>query len=314
MTVDIPRNASARTETVAAVVVTYNRKILLARCLDAVLAQTRPVDRVILVDNCSTDGTPELLESGGYLRNRSVEYVRLPENTGGAGGFHEGMKRAHELGYDWLWMMDDDGMPVTDTLEMLLKCVPRILFRGCLVINMDDPTGDELAFCLSGPRGTVHKISELRCTEEYGLWEEFANPFNGVLISREVVERIGLPKKELFIWGDEKEYLLRAKKLCIPIGTVLGAKFLHPPPRALAKRIRLGPLSFTLPYSEDRFRFYLIVRNNTYTSLRHYGPFHRKFLKLATYPFVFPLQTGLIFRAWFEGITGRLALAFQKRA
>ncbi len=42
---------------VAAVVVTYNRKVLLKECLDALLAQTRPLDSIIVVDNASTDGT-----------------------------------------------------------------------------------------------------------------------------------------------------------------------------------------------------------------------------------------------------------------
>ena len=44
-------------ETVAAVVVTFNRSRLLLECLQALLTQTRPIDRIILVDNASTDGT-----------------------------------------------------------------------------------------------------------------------------------------------------------------------------------------------------------------------------------------------------------------
>lgn len=46
-------------EKIAAVVVTYNRKELIGECLDAILLQTYPVDSIILIDNASTDGTPE---------------------------------------------------------------------------------------------------------------------------------------------------------------------------------------------------------------------------------------------------------------
>jgi len=75
---------------VAAVVVTYNRKSLLMRCLLALLRQTRPLQKIIVVDNASTDGTREELAQEGYLDESAIEYVRLEHNTGGAGGFHTG--------------------------------------------------------------------------------------------------------------------------------------------------------------------------------------------------------------------------------
>ncbi|MFX5031312.1 hypothetical protein ABTC49_19370, partial [Acinetobacter baumannii] len=59
----------------------------------------------------------------------------------------------------------------------------------------------------------------------------FLNPFNGCLICRSVVDRIGLPRKELFIWGDEAEYFLRALSRGVKIGTILGAEFWHPEDR-----------------------------------------------------------------------------------
>jgi rhamnopyranosyl-N-acetylglucosaminyl-diphospho-decaprenol beta-1,3/1,4-galactofuranosyltransferase len=89
-------------QTVAAVVVTYNRSRLLLECLDALLRQTRPVDKIVLIDNASTDGTVEVLRSRGYLANPKIDYQRSEFNSGGAGGFHDGMKRAHELGFDWI--------------------------------------------------------------------------------------------------------------------------------------------------------------------------------------------------------------------
>jgi len=110
-------------ETVAAVVVTYNRKHLLKECLDALLAQTRPIDAIIVMDNASTDGTPEFLEAQGYLTNPIIDYVRLSENTGGAGGFHYGVKRGYEQGFDWLWLMDDDVKPVNSTLAELVAAI-----------------------------------------------------------------------------------------------------------------------------------------------------------------------------------------------
>jgi rhamnopyranosyl-N-acetylglucosaminyl-diphospho-decaprenol beta-1,3/1,4-galactofuranosyltransferase len=292
---------------IAAVVVTYNRKNLLARCLEAIFAQTRPVDRVIVVDNCSTDGTPEFLAERGYLSNAALDYLQLCQNMGGAGGFHEGMKRAYEQGYDWIWLMDDDGVPLPDTLVRLLECPAHVLFRGCLVLSSEDPTREQLAFGLIISGGAVSVRSELKGLDAtQGILEGIATPFNGVLISRTVVQQIGLPKKEMYLWGDEMEYFLRAQKSRVPIAMVPGAMFLHPPDRMRHRRVRVGPLSFSLPYSDDPFRFYLIVRNYTYISLRYHGPLSKKSLKLMAYPFLFPGRIRLILRGWSEVMRGRL--------
>ncbi|HEY0804284.1 MAG TPA: glycosyltransferase, partial [Pseudonocardiaceae bacterium] len=103
--------------TVAAVVVTYNRKDKLVTVLDHLLAQTRLPDWIIVVDNDSTDGTDKVLAR--YADHDRVLVHRLPENIGGAGGFAAGMARGYELGADFVWIMDDDCYPNPDALEEL---------------------------------------------------------------------------------------------------------------------------------------------------------------------------------------------------
>lgn len=49
-----------------------------------------------------------------------MDYLIIAGERGGAAGFHEGMKRAYEEGYDWIWVMDDDALPHADALEKLL--------------------------------------------------------------------------------------------------------------------------------------------------------------------------------------------------
>ncbi len=105
---------------VCALVVTFNRRALLAECLDALLAQTHPVARIVVVDNASTDGTPELLRKRGFLDRPEVELVRLPENLGSSGGFATGIERARAGDEDWVWVMDDDAEPRPDALATLL--------------------------------------------------------------------------------------------------------------------------------------------------------------------------------------------------
>ena len=108
-------------ENVIAIIVTYNRKQLLEECLEAVLKQTVPVYKIILIDNASTDGTEMLFKNGERYDLPQIEYHKMSENLGGSGGFYEGIKLCREDTYSWAWIMDDDTIPNADCLEKLLK-------------------------------------------------------------------------------------------------------------------------------------------------------------------------------------------------
>ncbi len=213
-------------ETVAAVIVTYNRKKLLVECLSGLGKQTASLDALILVDNASTDGTPDYLmergiitaplphetdlpfESSGALPGSpgtKVTYRRLAENTGGAGGFHEGVKVGFQTGYDWLWLMDDDVEPLPDTLSKLLsfrtlsRCIhPSKLFEDGSRHNWEgyiSPKTGRRVFLpdISFQKGLTHCETNTGC-------------FEGMLVHREIVEKIGFPDRRFFIGSDDSIY------------------------------------------------------------------------------------------------------------
>mgnify|MGYP003301815152 CR=1 FL=1 len=53
----------------ATVIVTFNRKTLLGENIRMLLRQTMPFDKIFIVDNCSTDGTPEYLKEQGWMED-----------------------------------------------------------------------------------------------------------------------------------------------------------------------------------------------------------------------------------------------------
>lgn len=197
---------------VVAVVVTFNRKALLLECLDALLKQTYPVEQIYLIDNASTDGTPEVLAEAGYISHPKIEYVRLPENTGGAGGFYEGMKLAHQGAFDWVWVMDDDAEPMPDALSVLLSSKsPKELdkYSGLSGVKIG----------LDGLPQYVHRgrfdsgvgpvpLSEIEATTEQTI--SYAS-FVGLLINAKAIGQAGYPLQEFFIWFDDVEYCQRLK-------------------------------------------------------------------------------------------------------
>lgn len=221
---------------IAAVVVTYNRKNLLIECLDSLINQTYPLDAIYIIDNASTDGTPELLIEKGFInkalspvnepvediktftlpafdKTTEIHYVRMHENTGGAGGFHEGVKRGYEAGYDWLWLMDDDAEPKYDALEILLSSMARAFENtvglACLVV------GNE-GLVLKGTRGFYDKpyLQQIPLSDNEIKKDELEigyASFVGFLVKSAVIKAIGYPLKDFFIWGDDLEYSLRLR-------------------------------------------------------------------------------------------------------
>ena len=103
---------------VICVIVTYNRLELLKESVAAVMQQTNPLHRVVIVDNHSTDGTDNYL--AGLSQNPLFHIVTLEKNTGGAGGFSKGIETAARQQADWIWVMDDDTIPKPDSLERLM--------------------------------------------------------------------------------------------------------------------------------------------------------------------------------------------------
>ena len=198
---------------VAAVVVTYNRLGYLKDCISALKQQTYKNVDIVVVNNGSNDGTTE------WLANEEGLIVINQENCGGAGGFYSGMKFMYDNGYEALWMMDDDGVADCNQLRQLVAVSEkyRIDYANALVLNRDNHN----LKCVGGAY----------IPKDYESLDFIPNavlPFNGTYIKRHVIEKIGFIKKEMFIWGDEREYTARVKSAGFTIGTVTSAIHYHP--------------------------------------------------------------------------------------
>jgi rhamnopyranosyl-N-acetylglucosaminyl-diphospho-decaprenol beta-1,3/1,4-galactofuranosyltransferase len=240
-------------KSVAAVVVTRDRLALLQRCLHALQEQSVALDAIYVIDVASKDGTKEFLQSCGS----PFHVVRLETNAGGAGGFHAGLEAIYRDGYEWAWCMDDDGYPAPDALERLLDVTHSNDSRwlNSLVVSIENP--DDLAFPFP-----VKGDYSIRKTEEVlrlGLCVEDSNPFNGTLIHRSVVENVGLPHPDFFIWGDEQEYKRRAAAAGVRILTITNSIFHHPASSSVP--LPIVPL-------KSFWKYYYHVRNHGATATK----------------------------------------------
>jgi rhamnopyranosyl-N-acetylglucosaminyl-diphospho-decaprenol beta-1,3/1,4-galactofuranosyltransferase len=187
---------------IVALVITYNRKAMLQRCLERLLAQQLPIAHILVFNNASTDDTKEYLSSITYP---TVEVHHEPQNIGGAGGYHEGLKKVMAMEPDWVWCVEDDIM------------VPRdFLFKA----------QNDLKEAKANNRGFVYpqlkSVYEPRGiqrpqTNELGPDNQLERAvFAGCLLNGTAIAACGYPIKKYFIYFDDWEYTSRLTRNGFP--------------------------------------------------------------------------------------------------
>ncbi|MCU5774294.1 glycosyltransferase [Erwiniaceae bacterium BAC15a-03b] len=203
---------------VIALVVTFKRKDLLEKVLNSLLNQTHSLSKIVVIDNNSNDGTVELVKSVINSYPDKLEYFNTGGNLGGAGGFAFGFEKMAGRDYDHLWLMDDDLLPSDNCLENLLNCSQGDIVQP-LRKNIDgsiaelSPLKFDLNdfFAILPKKGTVQSLLK---EQPYikGPISIDGVPFEGPLIKKAVVDAVGIPEKRFFIFYDDMDYSLRAKK------------------------------------------------------------------------------------------------------
>jgi GT2 family glycosyltransferase len=193
---------------VVAVVVTWNRRELLAEALAALRAQTHPLAALVVVDNASTDGTDQVL-----VGEIGLDVVGLEKNTGGAGGFAVGIEQALTHQPDLVWLLDDDTIPTPDAATELVRVWQEYA----------DASGEQPAVLASKvvwtddrdhPMNTPRRKPgarrlEVAAAERVGAMPIRSASFVSIMCDARVIGERGLPLADYFLWNDDFEYSTR---------------------------------------------------------------------------------------------------------
>ncbi len=258
-----PETVAFDPATAAIVVVTYNRSALLERLLQSIARMDPKPGRVVIVDNASSDGTGETVAGYADTLGPEILYRRLETNTGGSGGFSEGMRVAYESGATWMWLMDDDVELIPDGLAKMGKWAPR--FRS-IQGRRYDYDGSEFywQYRLSVPLGIPIPFAPAHF-DASGYREMNSGCFEGMFIHRDIVQRIGLPDPRFFIYWDDSVYGWLAS---LQTSAVIVDEFVLRRTREI-KQWDMGIRH--LNASSDMYRYY-ILRNRGI--MRHYFAEH----------------------------------------
>lgn len=260
---------------ITALILTYNRKEILARCLHATLAQLEPPDEVLVLDNGSTDGTGEFLQETGLLAH--IALYRMPQNVGPAAGIETLFRLAMERGSDWLWFLDDDTIPEPDALKELklaftenFRRVEEVGFLRSFVVFPDDKPYDLPPVDMRRQRG---KSAAWADRLQAGLVRIRWCQLNSILIPRSTILQVGSVMPIFYFAGEDTEFTLRVTD-ALP-GYLVGRS------RATHLKAVSGIFSSVTEPNPDLIglgRYY--YRNNVYLRWRCYS-FHRMLLYVA---------------------------------
>jgi GT2 family glycosyltransferase len=235
-----------------AVLVAHNRRELMLAALDALSAQTRPVDHIVVVDNASTDSSAQAAREHPCR----PEVLALSRNTGGAGGFAIGMAHAITArAAGACWLMDDDTIPAPDALaelEAAWAAYPGQVALACSRAVWTDGRDHPM----NTPRARPFASAALRrAARAVGAMPVRSGSFVSMLVDGSAAAASGLPVADYFIWNDDFEFstrLLRhAVGLYVPASVVE-----HRTVRFAGAGNNPGP------------RFYYDVRNKLWTFMR----------------------------------------------
>ena len=185
-------------------IVTYNRSHLLRGLLESIITMEPKPGHVVVIDNASSDDTTEVVDSYRERLGTELVYRRLDTNTGGSGGFSEGMRTAYDLGSEWIWLMDDDVEVLPDGLARMGDWTPRFKSIQGRRYDYDGsefywqyrlsiPLGIPIPFAPAGFDDSRYRVMNSGC-------------FEGMFIHRDIVAKIGLPDPRFFIYWDDSVY------------------------------------------------------------------------------------------------------------
>jgi rhamnopyranosyl-N-acetylglucosaminyl-diphospho-decaprenol beta-1,3/1,4-galactofuranosyltransferase len=251
-------------QSVSIIIVTHNRINLLLKLIQSFEKQILSPNKIYIIDNASIDGTYQTIKEKGWIESEFIEYHYLKANIGGSGGFAYGLELAISKGAEWVWMMDDDALPHDYALIELMKIAdnPNNIY-GSTPVSGSRLSWGVMAISTDGSKKYLENVCDMPDVTEVVFL-----PFLGILIHRNMVEKIGTPDSGFFVAADDVEYTVRAKSIGAKLIQVGRSRIDHPP--ASMYRINLiGRTIFCLKLPP--WKRYYDTRNRLLIAKKHYG-------------------------------------------
>lgn len=278
---------------VCGVIVTYNNRFQLVKQTIEYLTQQKNVYKIVVVDNNSTqESRSNLIKLKDRLKERLL-LIHHSENKGSSKGFFVGLQFAYKINEcDFIWMLDDDNRPEKNALEALLKfwqklemdkkekkialCSLRVnrsrylkAAEGRPIRSLFPGKNSYLGFSiLDIPWKIMNRLWKLKgknkLQKKYVEKVEIpVGPFGGLFIHKKIINTIGYPREDFFVYSDDTEYTQRIVKNS-------GKIFLIPSSRIIdiesSSSVQKPKSQFHTFFYDYAYKVYYIIRNTVFMS------------------------------------------------
>jgi len=256
------------------IIVNFNGKPLLSRCIESVLCQRYERIEVIVVDNGSNDG------SATFMRQHfpQIKLIPLPKNLGFTGGNIEGLRHATGT---YVALLNNDAILPPNWLQLMVDalesdkavgfCSSRIIIAGTTLI---DSAGDTFTTAFTGT-----KVGELADMKEFNERRYVPGACAAAVIyKREMLDDIGFLDEDFFLNHEDTDLNLRA--------WLAGWKCLFIPEATVEHHVSttIGKLSETSVYYFARNSLWVWIKDTpTYFLFRYFH--HRILYELTSFAF-----------------------------
>ena len=195
---------------VSVIIANWNRRDLLSECLQGLLAQAYDPFEVIVVDNGSTDGSPEMIAGRGEVR---VRLLRNEHNLGYARAVNQGILASSSA---LIATLNNDAVPEPGWLEALVEAAardPRAGMVACKIVSFEDPRildGTGLLLYPDGSSRARGRLEEDRGQYD-GALEALLPSGCAALYRRAMLDEVGLHDESFFAYCEDTDLGLRAR-------------------------------------------------------------------------------------------------------
>jgi len=216
--------------------------------------------RIFVVDNASTDG------SENFLRQalQEVEIIQSGENLGFAGGNNIGIRRALELGADYIWLLNNDAVADSQALKRLVEAMendPRVGIAGSKIFYHDEPRKIWFAGGM-WKKGRLHWHQRGANRIDKGQFDEPCEVGSvsgcSLLARSTTIEKIGLMDEKFFLYWEDTEWCARVNKEGYRVIFVPSSKVWH---------------KVSASTRQSSFSQYYYFTRNGFNFLRRYDPY-----------------------------------------
>src|SRR3990172_8028667 len=257
------------------VILNWNRLDDTLECIESISTLYYPNFKIIVVDNGSKENSPDIINE----KYKDVILIKNKENLGFAEGNNVGIRYALSKDAKYIWLLNNDTVVDQNALTAMIEIgesIPECGIMGSKIYYYDKP---ELIWFAGATINWKKAISNhigqnQKDSPQYDILHEMERVTGcSMLVKKEVCERIGLMDDSLFLYAEELDWCVRARKA--------GYKILYVPSSIIYHKVSISTgkdFDIVFNYFNTRNFLYVIKKNMSFPKREYYlinAIFHR---------------------------------------